>query len=240
MFFLKKEIEKFDGYNGIIIKDFNSGKVIYEYNRAKKFIPASVTKLYTTFLVLEIFGIDYEIKIPLYINKSKPLHEIIEYMMKVSDNEIAETLFRLSGVKKYGKGSTENAISALSYYMYKYFDLLIENDYIITDGAGISRYNLVSPEITVKLLEYMYNKYNKKFLNILANPYTYGTLEGRFNFNVWAKTGTLSGVSSLAGFLETKNNNFIVFSLFENNYVYEKGYGKSFEDRVINYIYKNF
>ena len=86
----------------------------------------------------------------------------------------------------------------------------------------------------------MFGKYKERFLNILAYSKSYETLENRFDFDVWGKTGTLTGVSGLTGFLITKKGRKVVFSLFEKNYVYEKSYGKSFENEILNYIYENF
>lgn len=175
-------------------------------------------------------------KIPFYVHKSKSLYEILKYMIKNSDNEIAEHVFRTVGARFLKKGKINNSIAALINLTKKYFDYGI-NDFTIVDGPGLSRYNLISPDLVVKVLEFMYKKYGDKFIDILSYSKADGTINGRFNFDVWAKTGTLTGVSGIAGFLKNKNGKIIVFSIFENNYLKGKVDAKSFENKILEYLY---
>ncbi|SHE80324.1 D-alanyl-D-alanine carboxypeptidase / D-alanyl-D-alanine-endopeptidase (penicillin-binding protein 4) [Marinitoga hydrogenitolerans DSM 16785] len=175
-------------------------------------------------------------KVPFYIHKSKTLYEILQYMVKNSDNEIAEHIFRTVGTKFLKKGTINNSIAALINLTKKLFNYGI-NDFTIVDGPGLSRYNLVSPDLVVQMLEFMYKKYGDKFLNILSYSKADGTINGRFNFDVWAKTGTMTGISGIAGFLKNKNGKIIVFSLFENNYLKAKVDAKSFENRILEFLY---
>ena len=175
-------------------------------------------------------------KTPIYTYKSKPLYEILKYMVKNSDNEIAEHIFRTVGAKTLKKGTINNSIAALIRLTKKFFDYGI-NDYTIVDGPGLSRYNLVTPDLVVQILEFMYKKYGDNFLNLLSYSKADGTINGRFSFEVWAKTGTLTGVSGIAGFLKNKNGELIVFSLFENNYLKAKVDVKEFENKIINILY---
>src|SRR5690606_352945 len=89
--------------------------------------------------------------------------------------------------------------------------------YRIVDGSGVSHYNLVSAELIVNILKHVYEYQPDEFkllIQTLPIAGIDGTLSGRmkdspaFN-NVRAKTGTLSGVSALSGYITAANGNII-------------------------------
>ncbi len=178
-------------------------------------------------------------KVPVYIYKSQPLVEILKYMIKNSDNQIAEMIFRDVGAKLLRKGTINNSIAAMIRTVKSTIGYGI-NDFTIVDGPGLSRYNMVSPKMTVKLLKYLHKKLGKELFEILSYSKGSGTIGGRFSFDLWGKTGTMTGVSGLAGFLKTKSGRIIVFSIFENNYMKAKSDPKAFENDVVSYLYENF
>jgi D-alanyl-D-alanine carboxypeptidase/D-alanyl-D-alanine-endopeptidase (penicillin-binding protein 4) len=115
---------------------------------------------------------------------------------------------------------------------------LHREDYSFADGSGVSRYNLVSAELLVELLKYMYRHYEfYSYYNSLSIAGVDGTLEERMKNtlaegNVHAKTGTLAGVSSLSGYLYAKNGNFISFAIMMQNYVDSNSVVRSFQDKI--------
>ncbi len=90
------------------------------------------------------------------------------------------------------------------------------------DGSGLSRRNLITPHSLVKLLTLISQDPNYQvYKDSLAVAGEIGTLKSRFLDTailgkLWGKTGTLTGVSSLSGYLELENYSPIVFSIMVN------------------------
>lgn len=152
--------------------------------------------------------------------------DVIKNLNKESDNLSAEmSLYALSH-NFFGKPATaKNGIKLIDSLIS--FCKLNPKNYKIVDGSGVSHYNLVSTELLIETLKYFYYKYPKLY-KILYESFPIagidGTLERRmretsaFN-NVHAKTGTLSGVSSLSGYLTSKNDHQIAFSILIQNQI---------------------
>ncbi|MBU2439322.1 D-alanyl-D-alanine carboxypeptidase [bacterium] len=178
-----------------------------------------------------------------YIYYSDTMDKILAYMMKKSDNQSAENIFRtLASEGNPDEVSTiARAIASLEEVIDTSLGLKWGKDYILVDGCGLSEYNLTTPSHLVKAITYLYQKYDFKILDYFASTKEKGTLKERRPFQVWGKTGTLSSTSALAGILQTKNKRWIVFCLMENNFIFieEENDPKIFENRIIEYIYEN-
>jgi D-alanyl-D-alanine carboxypeptidase/D-alanyl-D-alanine-endopeptidase (penicillin-binding protein 4) len=178
-----------------------------------------------------------------YIYYSDTLDKILAYMMKKSDNQSAENIFRTLAPEDNPEGvfSIARAIASLEEVIDTILGLKWGKDYILVDGCGLSEYNLMTPAHLVKAISYLYQKYDFKILDYFANTKEKGTLKERLPFQVWGKTGTLSSASALAGLLETKNKRWVVFCLMENNFIFieEENDPKIFENKIIEYIYEN-
>ncbi|MBU1427601.1 D-alanyl-D-alanine carboxypeptidase [bacterium] len=178
-----------------------------------------------------------------YIYYSDTMDKILAYMMKKSDNQSAENIFRtLASEGNPDEVSTiARAIASLEEVIDTSLGLKWGKDYILVDGCGLSEYNLTTPAHLVKAITYLYQKYDFKILDYFASTKEGGTLKERRPFQVWGKTGTLSSTSALAGILQTKNKRWIVFCLMENNFIFieEENDPKIFENRIIEYIYEN-
>jgi D-alanyl-D-alanine carboxypeptidase/D-alanyl-D-alanine-endopeptidase (penicillin-binding protein 4) len=96
------------------------------------------------------------------------------------------------------------------------------NSYILADGSGLSRHNLISPEALVQTLRFMANSPAASiYRQSLAIAGESGTLKNRLNSTpnrviLQAKTGTLSGVSALSGYIEVPDYEPLVFSIIVN------------------------
>lgn len=89
------------------------------------------------------------------------------------------------------------------------------------DGSGLSRYNLFTPEDFVWLLDRMQSDFGMDRLRTIlptAGTGTLGSLDARLAGRVQAKTGTLSGVVALSGYLLTRKGHRMIFSLLVNNH----------------------
>src|SRR5438105_1133987 len=99
-----------------------------------------------------------------------------------------------------------------------------ENDVALNDGSGLSRNDLISANTTVQLLMFMSrHKYFAQFREALPIAGVDGTLRTRMRGtpaegNVRAKTGSLSSVASLSGYVTSAAGEHLVFSMMLNNY----------------------
>ncbi len=169
--------------------------------------------------------------------------DIINNLNKESDNLSAEMTLRALAFEHFGKpASAENGIKMIDSLIAR-TDLEYKN-YRIVDGSGVSHYNLVSTELLVEILKYMYYKSNANY-EILKESFPLagidGTLEHRMKRtkaydNIHAKTGTLSGVSTLSGYLETLNKHQIAFSIFEQNFVGSARIARGYQDKICAFL----
>ncbi|MBU4350520.1 D-alanyl-D-alanine carboxypeptidase [bacterium] len=178
-----------------------------------------------------------------YVYYPDTLDKILVYMMKKSDNQSAENIFRTLALMDNPEGvsSIARAIASLEEVINTTLGLKWGKDYILVDGCGLSEYNLMTPAHLVKAISYLYRKYDFKILDYFATTKESGTLRERLPFQIWGKTGTLSSASALAGIFQTKNERWVVFCLMENNFIFieEENDPKKFENRIIEYIYEN-
>lgn len=162
---------------------------------------------------------------------------ILERMLKMSDNFYAESMFyQTAASAKKGLARAKDAREVtkrlfarlgLGHYPYK-----------VADGSGLSLYNYVSVELLCALLRYAWHSSDISQALIPALPVAGvdGTLKDRMKDtkaqgNVYAKTGTLTGISSLAGYCTTAGGHQLCFAII-NQGVMRNATGKAFQDRV--------
>lgn len=170
-------------------------------------------------------------------SRSHSLDQILMKMMKDSNNLYAEALFyhlaayggNRPATAKHARNHINNLINKIG---------LRASTYKVADGSGLSLYNYLSAELEVALLKYAYRN-----SNIYGNLYPSfpiagvdGTLKKRMRGtfaanNVRAKTGTLTGVSTLAGYCEAANGHNLCFAIM-NQGVLHNNNGRNFQDRV--------
>ena len=166
-----------------------------------------------------------------------PISEILMQMLKDSDNLYAESmLYQLAASGGVKRASAANARTHIKKLVSKIG--LSPDRYKFADGSGLSLYNYVSPELMVHLLRYAY-----RTSNIFTSLYPSlpvagedGTLSKRMKGvytkgNVRAKTGTLTGISSLAGYCRTANNHMLAFCII-NQGVMRNTDGRNFQDKI--------
>ncbi|MQA92086.1 MAG: D-alanyl-D-alanine carboxypeptidase/D-alanyl-D-alanine-endopeptidase [Gemmatimonas sp.] len=167
---------------------------------------------------------------------SPPLSEILPGMMKPSQNQIAETLLRTVGREIGGEGSASGGVAVID-SLFSAWNL-DQQTFRMADGSGLSRYDLLSPELLVELLTHMdASPYRDLWLESLPVAGRDGTLEDRMRDpplvdRVLAKTGSLSGVRALSGYLTAPSGERFVFSIIANNYLAPS----SSVDRVVESI----
>lgn len=176
------------------------------------------------------------------IQYSAPLNNILIEMMKMSDNQSSEIIFRTLPlcINKEQISTIEQSIIVFSELLQELLDMEWGEDYFIVDGCGLSEYNLLTPAQIVEAISFLYQKYGSDILSFFASIEEKGTIKNRLLFPLWAKTGSLPAASGLAGIFQTKSGRNIVFSLMENNFRGEKNDPKLWENKIIEYIHENY
>jgi len=179
--------------------------------------------------------------IPL-LESSIELRKLIQEINKHSDNFYAECLFKTVGSVFSGRQGN-------SFYSTQAILNFIEDNSIystgtkLVDGSGISRFDQVTAGAIVGLLEKVYFNIDQydDFFNSLSIAGVDGTLHRRMistlaENNFRGKTGTLNGVSSLAGYIRTSNDDdLIVCIMFE----FKEGGAnkhKNIQDKIVEYL----
>lgn len=158
----------------------------------------------------------------LFVNASPPLREILPGFLKPSQNQIGELLLKTLGHALRGDGSARAGIAVVDSVTRGWG--LPPRKLAQADGSGLSRYNLVAPQFLIGLLEHMRQSPNwQVFYDALPVAGVDGTLRTRMRGtplqnNVHAKTGTVSNVRSLSGYLTTASGEPIVFSMIVNHH----------------------
>ncbi|HEY4110478.1 D-alanyl-D-alanine carboxypeptidase [Puia sp.] len=148
---------------------------------------------------------------------SRPVDSMFRPMMHNSDNFFAEQTLLMAGNEWLGKMNDGRII-----------DTLLNGDLkglpqrpIWVDGSGLSRNDLFTPQDFVWLLNKMKGEFGLERLKTILPTGGTGTLSSYYKQDsgfIFAKTGSLSGVVALSGFLITKKNHLLVFSILINNY----------------------
>jgi serine-type D-Ala-D-Ala carboxypeptidase/endopeptidase (penicillin-binding protein 4) len=156
------------------------------------------------------------------VDHSPPLTEIIDVTMKWSRNLYAETLlYALSppGEPATGAKGLEAVRETLSSWG------IVPDSYRPRDGSGLSRYDYVSAQMIIHLLEHIAgdSKHAELFRATLPVGGVSGTLATRLKGTpaegrVFAKTGSMSNIRALSGYITTLEGHPLVFSILVNNY----------------------
>jgi serine-type D-Ala-D-Ala carboxypeptidase/endopeptidase (penicillin-binding protein 4) len=154
-------------------------------------------------------------------HQSKPLNVLIKTMLKMSDNIIAGSLFKKMG-EYYTRqpGSWERGGLAVKKILSDKASVNITELNVI-DGSGLSRDNKVKPAQMMQVLDYAFHNgpTRYEFISSLPIAGVDGTLKHRlYNVagRVRAKTGTMQGVVSLAGYVVNKDKEPIAFVIIVN------------------------
>jgi D-alanyl-D-alanine carboxypeptidase/D-alanyl-D-alanine-endopeptidase (penicillin-binding protein 4) len=152
-----------------------------------------------------------------FIIYSQPVDSLFRLMMHRSDNFFAEQTLLMASNKKLGRMSDDAIISDLLKSDLK--DIPQQPQWV--DGSGLSRYNLFSPQDFVFILNKLKNDFGwERITKILPTGGT-GTLKAYYLADagyIFAKTGTLSNHVALSGYLITKKNKLLIFSVLVNHY----------------------
>jgi serine-type D-Ala-D-Ala carboxypeptidase/endopeptidase (penicillin-binding protein 4) len=222
--FKKKTIFRLESTNGFdVAKDFSSNSFLVQKGNDKlaevPFTPDDSTIAWLLQDTLHA-AVTYESLVnqrpatPFY---SQPVDSLLKLMMYRSDNFFAEQSLLMVANALTRVLSDEAVI-----------DTLLKTDLKglpqkprWVDGSGLSRYNLFSPKDFVTILDKIRSEFGMDRVKTIFPTGGQGTLNNYYlaaRDRIYAKTGTLSGVVSLSGYLYTKKNKLLIFSVLVNNH----------------------
>lgn len=169
--------------------------------------------------------------------RSHTIDQVLQPMLKKSDNNAAESLFfqlaAADGKPFADRKDAEKKINSLIRSLN-----LQPSHYQIADGSGLSLYNYLTPQLLVKILRFAYKDQTifRHLYPALPVAGRDGTLKKRMRAttaadNVHAKTGTVEGISTLAGYCTAANGHTLCFAIM-NQGIRHASTGRNFQDRV--------
>ncbi|MCC6398046.1 MAG: D-alanyl-D-alanine carboxypeptidase/D-alanyl-D-alanine-endopeptidase [Bacteroidetes bacterium] len=162
--------------------------------------------------------------LPPLITFEHGIDTILTFLNKVSDNLSAEAMLKTIAARRHGApGSARGGVSLV--YEFLSQAGVDTNAIAIADGSGLSRYNLTSTSTIIRLLKHMYadSASFPLFYKTLPIAGVDGTIGRRMQGtlaqgNLRAKTGTLSGVTALSGYVQTLEGEWLAFSVLMQNH----------------------
>lgn len=148
---------------------------------------------------------------------SQPTDSLLKPMMHRSDNFFAEQSLLMVSNEFLGVMNDAKIIDTILKTDFK--DLPQKPRW--ADGSGLSRYNLFTPQDFVSILNKMKNEFGIERIKEIFPTGGEGTLSSYYKKDssfIYAKTGTLSGVVAISGFLYTSKNKLFLFSVLVNNH----------------------
>jgi len=159
---------------------------------------------------------DWDAATLLHTHRSPTLAEIAQPMIKESINLYGEAVLRLNAPPDVFP-TNDAALEGLRTRLRSWG--IADEAWQIIDGSGLSRRNAVAPEVLVSVLQRMYDDSGRSpWMTALPVAGRDGTLEARMRGtaaegNVRAKTGTMTNVRSLAGYLRTRDGEPLAFAI---------------------------
>ncbi len=177
----------------------------------------------------------------LWRHDSEPLSDVLADMWLPSDNLAAELLLREIAVARDGvPGTTANGIAAEHDWLTAHG--VDPSAYALSDGSGLSQYDRITPRALVAVLRADWNgPYRDVVLDDLPIAAVRGTLASSFAGTpaagrVFAKTGTFSHVTTLAGYAANRRHGALIFALAIDDALAERAALRAARGRILNVI----
>ena len=173
-------------------------------------------------------------------HKSDSLIVSAKNLMRLSDNLTAELFVKSIGALDSLPGTWETGLDSIKSFLAG--QVKMDTSQIrLADGSGVSRYTLTSSDQLISLLTWIYNsKHKDDFISTLpGGGWPNSTLEKRLineSGKVRAKTGGLSGVRNLAGYIESQKYGTVAFSILMNGYIGSSSKHRYVQNQIIKTI----
>lgn len=157
--------------------------------------------------------------------QSAALPELLDEMLKDSDNLIADNLLKMIGYSYFDEaGGFDNGVAAVKAVLKEQAGIDLANA-ALADGSGLSRNNRVSAQQIMAVLQYIHDHPELGLVEAMAQSGKSGTLRYRHSLyidslkgRVRGKTGTLYGTYNIAGIMETAAGKPLLFVQMVTNY----------------------
>lgn len=149
----------------------------------------------------------------------------------------AETLPRVIAWQKTGKGSLPAARSIMDSLFYSFG--IEPGSWVYADGSGLTRYDYISPEILLKILEGMYHsEYRDIWMSTFPVAGVDGTLQNRMKGSAAegravGKTGTIANVRGLSGYVRSASGKNIVYAFLVNGHIVSGSENERITDSIL-------
>lgn len=179
-----------------------------------------------------------------FIVASHTVKQVLQRMMKNSDNQHAESMFCLLGTLSRGRNTQKDRAAQVRKTLSKTDQQTAANSQqpAIIDGSGLSLYNYCTARQLVAMLKYAYSQQHifKTLYPSLPIAGRDGTLANRMKTssasgNVHAKTGSVNHVSSLAGYATAPTGHLLAFAIISNG-IPSQSYARRLQDRICEII----
>lgn len=168
-----------------------------------------------------------------------PISQAVKAILMDSNNFVAETVFKLAGAKFVNNtGSLKHSQEMLDAYFKKVG--IDPKDIKIVDGSGVSKNNIITTDF---MTDYLVKQSKNEVLKNSMPTAGEGTLKNRmlyFKDNIKAKTGTLSDVSGIAGYITSRSGKTYAFDIMINDPKTKSNDKKSLEEYIIRDIYTSY
>ena len=169
---------------------------------------------------------------------TRRLDELVRFGLKTSDNLTAESLLKLLGLHSTGQpGSAEAGNVAVRRYLA--MQGIATENLVLADGSGVSRYNLSSAETLTQTLRAIHRdrELYRIFYDSLPIAGRDGTLKLRMKGscaegNLRGKTGNMSGVSALSGYVKSADGEPLAFAMIMQNFAASGRHAREIQDRI--------
>jgi D-alanyl-D-alanine carboxypeptidase/D-alanyl-D-alanine-endopeptidase (penicillin-binding protein 4) len=178
-------------------------------------------------------------------HRSRPLHTMIDRLNRESDNLYAEMLLKTLVAERYGvPGSTELGLEIMKGFMNDHgFDTTAVT---LRDASGMAPATLLkTSDLNRFLVDMQEMPYFDQYYNSLSVAGRNGTLQYRFynsdvSNNFFGKTGFMSGVRSLSGYLNTAGGERLVITIATNNYTVKTTVVDRIHQQILDYLYTRY
>ncbi len=172
------------------------------------------------------------------VHESQPLRLIISDLNKISNNFVAEQILKTMAAEIKGvPGTTEKGLEILRDLLK---ELDVKNHYQLVNGSGLSPENILSAAQLVEVLKYGYKNFNvfPEYVASMGIVGIDGTVGSRLQETVAqgkvrVKTGSLTNVSALSGYLNTKGNETMAFSMIMNDFQDRTFMMQGLQDKIL-------
>lgn len=171
--------------------------------------------------------------------RSQPVDLFLKNLMYRSDNFYAEQTLLMISNMMFGKMSDRLVIDTLLKTALS--DLPQAPSW--ADGSGLSRYNLFTPQDFVTILKKMQQEFGIERMKKIFATGGSGTISSYYKQDsgyVYAKTGTLTGVVALSGFIITRKDRLLLFSTLVNNHKSTVTQVRSAVEKFILHLRRNY